>query len=165
VQTGFIAALPFLFGSLGCFLWGRHSDQTQERRFHLIGSLLAAGGFLALSTAFETPLVQMIMITIAGFGLYSYLPPFWAMSTAYLAGAGAVGAAAAIGAINAIANIGGFLAPYIFGYLKDATGSYKSGMLGLTALCAIGIVLVLVFSYAVRHTSAARRLVGVGAAE
>jgi ACS family tartrate transporter-like MFS transporter len=156
VQTGLVAAIPFVMGSLGCFLWGRHSDQTQERRFHLIGSLLAAGGFIALSTAFDAPLLQMIVITLAAFGLYSYLPPFWAMSSAYLAGAGAVGAAASIGAINAIANIGGFLAPYMFGFLKDATGTYKSGMLGLTGLCAVGIVLVLIFGYSVRPVARAR---------
>jgi hypothetical protein len=53
----------------------------------------------------------------------------------------------------------------MFGYLKDATGTYKSGMLGLTGLCAIGIVLVLFFTYSVRHAAPLRPAVRLAAAQ
>ena len=155
VQTGLVAAIPFIMGSAACFLWGRHSDKVQERKFHLIGSFAAAGGFIALSTAFDSPFLQMAMLTLAAFGLFSYLPPFWAMTTAYLAGAGAAGAAASVAAINATANVGGFFAPYLFGYLKDTTGSFESGLLGLGILCGIGVVLILVFNYSIRQAPVA----------
>lgn len=155
VQTGLVAAIPFVMGSLACFYWGRHSDKVKERKFHLIGSFVAAGGFIALSTAFSSPILQMLMLTLAAFGLFSYLPPFWAMTTGYLAGAGAAGAAASVAAINATANVGGFFAPYLFGYLKDTTGSFESGLLGLGVLCGIGVVLILIFNYSIRQVPAA----------
>ena len=47
--------------------------------------------------------------------------------------------------INSIGNLAGFAAPYAMGYLKDATGSYASGLLSLaaTGLAAMVVVLTL----------------------
>jgi ACS family tartrate transporter-like MFS transporter len=150
VQTGLVAAIPFLVGSFGCYVWGRHSDYTHERKLHIAAALAIAGGFIGISTAFSSPLIQMILISIAGFGMFAYLGPFWAMSTAYVAGAGAAGAAAAVGAINSIANIGGFVSPYAIGYIRDATNSFTGGLLAITAVSFIGVALVFIVCRSVR---------------
>lgn len=144
VQTGFVAALPFLMGAFACYVWGRHSDSTHERKLHVAGALAIAGGFIGISTLFSSPTTQMILLTLAGFGMFAYLGPFWAMSTAYVSGAGPAAAAAAVGAINAIANLGGFLSPYVIGYIKDRTNSYDNGLLAITLVSFIGVVLVFV---------------------
>ena len=31
-QTGFVTAVPYLFGTVAMILWARHSDATRERR-------------------------------------------------------------------------------------------------------------------------------------
>lgn len=36
-------------------------------------------------------------------------------------------AAGAVGLINSIANIGGWIGPYLIGFIKDTTGSYMYG--------------------------------------
>src|ERR1019366_4887821 len=33
-QTGFVAGIPYVFGTIAMLLWGRHSDQRGERRWH-----------------------------------------------------------------------------------------------------------------------------------
>jgi nitrate/nitrite transporter NarK len=71
------------------------------------------------------------LLCLVGFTFQAYLPPFWTLPTAYL---GSAAAATAIGTINSIGNLGGFVGPYIFGYLKDATGRYEAGLWILTAL-------------------------------
>ena len=42
-QIGLISAIPFLAAIVGMVLWGRHSDQTLERKYHLaIATFVAA---------------------------------------------------------------------------------------------------------------------------
>ena len=61
------------------------------------------------------------------------LPTWWAIPTEILSDAAA---AAAVGVISAIANIGGFLAPILFGYLNTRTNSLSYGY-GLMAFCSL----------------------------
>jgi ACS family tartrate transporter-like MFS transporter len=52
-------------------------------------------------------------------------------------------AAVGIAFINSVAALGAFVAPWLIGLLKDATGSYSYGLLMLAALVAAGGLLVL----------------------
>jgi len=63
-------------------------------------------------------------------GQYTIAPTFWPLPTAMLSG---VAAAGGIALINAVGNLGGFLGPYMYGLIKDATGGSD-----LIALMAIG---------------------------
>jgi MFS family permease len=157
VQTGFVAAIPFAVGAFGCYIWGKHSDYTKERPLHVAAALIIAGGFIGFSTLFTSPLMQMIMLSIAGFGMFAYIGPFWAMSTARLSGAGPAAAAAALAAINTIASVAGFVTPYAFGYIKDVTNSFTGGFLMITAVSFIGMVIVLVIRHSVGVTMVARK--------
>ena len=42
VQTGFLAALPFVFGAVGMVLLGRNSDRTLKRREHVCFAMILA---------------------------------------------------------------------------------------------------------------------------
>jgi nitrate/nitrite transporter NarK len=54
-------------------------------------------------------------------------------------------AAASIGLINSIGNLGGFLGPFVVGYVNTATGSFLGGVLclSLSALLSGFVILVL----------------------
>jgi len=84
----------------------------------------------------------VLMFCVAGAGMYSYLPGFWALPTSFLTG---TAAAASIGLINSIGNLGGFVGPYVVGYLSQATNSFLGGVLYLatSALVAAGLILSL----------------------
>ena len=45
-------------------------------------------------------------------------------------------AAASIAAIDSIGNLGGFVGPYIVGWIKDTTQSFEAGLYFLSA-CAV----------------------------
>ncbi|MEJ1643851.1 MFS transporter, partial [Escherichia coli] len=93
----------FLLACVLMYLNSRHSDATQERRFHLGIPLLISGVLLAISIATGNLTVTYLML-VAAVGLnWAVTPVFWAVTTQYLAGGAA--AAGAIALINAVANI------------------------------------------------------------
>src|SRR5438477_8223259 len=86
--------------------------------------------------------LAMVLFSIAAAGLHGYRASFWTLPTLFLRD---VGAAAGIGVINCFGNLGGFLGPYMVGFLSDKTGSYRSGMLflgGCAVMASVFVVLV-----------------------
>jgi ACS family tartrate transporter-like MFS transporter len=144
VSIGFVSALPYLVGVIGMVVWGRRSDRTLERRFHLAFALLIAAAGMAASTAFNDPGMKMLGFSIAGFGIFASMPVFWTLPTAFLSGTAAAGG---IAMINSIGNLAGFAAPYAMGWIKDATGSYTGGLLSLSACGVIAIMIVLALEH------------------
>jgi MFS transporter, ACS family, tartrate transporter len=124
--------------------WGRHSDRTLERRFHLAFALLVASAGIAASTALDNPTMKMTALSVAGFGIFGCLPVFWTLPTAFLSGAAAAGG---IALINSIGNLAGFDGPYAMGRIRDLTGSYTGGLLSLSAVGLIAMVVVLALDH------------------
>ena len=56
--------------------------------------------------------------------------PFWTLPASFLTGSAAAGG---IALINSIGNLGGFVAPYAIGWIKDATGDITLGLVVLAA--------------------------------
>jgi nitrate/nitrite transporter NarK len=50
-------------------------------------------------------------------------------------------APAGIAVVSSIGNVAGFVAPYVVGVLRQATGNFASGMLALAAFVAITVVM------------------------
>ena len=65
------------------------------------------------------------------------------------------GASAAVGIafINSVAALGAFVAPWLLGLIKDATGSFTYGLLalGIMVLCGAFIVLFLSHDSSLEH--------------
>jgi ACS family tartrate transporter-like MFS transporter len=140
LQAGFVTSLPYIVGLIGMLWWGHHSDRTGERRYHLVFSLLVAAGGIAASTMLPDPTLKMTALSIAGFGIFSCLPLFWTLPTAFLSGAASAGG---IALINSIGNLAGFAGPFAVGRIKDLTGSYTGGLLLLSAAGVVGAIIVL----------------------
>src|SRR4026207_1546380 len=140
-QIGWIGAIPFVAGLIGMLLLGWNSDRTRERRWHFAVPQLTAA--LALGIWFFIPHSNMLLIavfTLVGFGTVAYLPPFWALPSAFLTSSAA---AAAIGFINCTASIGGFVGPKIVGNLSQHSGSFSGGFVFMIACWIIASLLVL----------------------
>ena len=140
IATGFAAALPYAVGAVGMVWWGRHSDASGERKVHTAIAIGVAAGALAISTTLSDPVLKLLAISCAGFGMVSYLGPFWAIPMAMLRGPAL---AASVAVINAIASCAGFAGPYIVGYVRTLTGSFQGGLLAVSVLGAIGMLIVL----------------------
>jgi MFS transporter, ACS family, tartrate transporter len=140
-EVSLVSALPYCFGFVTILLVGWHSDKTQERRWHTAISMMAASAGLVLSVVFGNYAVLAIaMLCLTGAGNAGYLPGFWALPTSFLTG---TTAAASIGLINSFGNLGGFVGPYVVGYLSTKTGSYYGGVLYLSASALIASFLIL----------------------
>jgi nitrate/nitrite transporter NarK len=80
----------------------------------------------------------MIAITVTSMCVFSAIPIFWQLPTVFLTGSAA---AAAVGLINAIGVSSNFLGPYVMGWLRDATGNYRSGMIWIAAFMLMAAIL------------------------
>ncbi len=144
IEVTCITALPFVVGVFSIVLWGRRSDRLQERRWHTAIPLFVAASGIAVSTLLPDPVLKMVALSVAGFGIFGSLPVFWTLPTAFLSGAAAAGG---IAIINSIGNLAGFAGPYAMGAIKDATGSFNGGLLCLAAFGMLGMVIVLALGH------------------
>jgi D-galactonate transporter len=138
-QTGFVTAIPYLFGTIAMILWARHSDASRERVAHVGGPLLLTAVALAASSYLPDPTMTMLVLTIAAIGVFCTFAVFWTLPTAWLSGTAAAGG---IALINSIGNLAGFGGPYLIGWVKEATGSTANGLLVLAVLPLIAGLLV-----------------------
>lgn len=138
-----IAAVPYVVAAVGMVFVGRRSDRTGERRGHVaVPALIGAAGFLAAATAPASLGMALGALSVAAFGIWGALGPFWALPTAFLRGTAAAGGVALV---NALGNVGGFVGPTLVGYARDLTGSFSAGLWVLAAglVAAAGLALAL----------------------
>lgn len=133
------SALPFGFACVLMLLNGRHSDATQERRYHVAVPTLLAGALLAGGVAMNNLTIAYLLIVLSMAFNWAATPVFWAVTTQYLSGGAA--AAGAIALINSVANLAGVGLPPIIGAIKDRTGSYNYGLLIVAAALILGGIL------------------------
>jgi ACS family tartrate transporter-like MFS transporter len=132
-ETGVATAVPYVVGTVGMIAWSWSSDRRDERRWHfVIAALVAALGLIASGPMLGS-LWALTAMSVATIGLYGSKTAFWAMPGEFLSGPAAAGG---IALINAIGNLGGFVGPYVLGWLKDYTGTYEAGLYFLAA-CAV----------------------------
>ena len=142
MMTGVAASVPYIIGTIGLIAWGWSSDLNQERRWHLIvASTLGALGlaFAAWSGASWWALLGMSAATT---GIYGSRAAFWPMPSLFLTGTAAAGA---IALINATGNLGGYIGPFIVGWIKDATDSFQAGLYFLAA-CSLMAAIIAFFA-------------------
>src|SRR5580692_6406645 len=143
-KVSLISGIPFLIEIPVLLLLAWHSDKTGERRWHValpvgIGAM-AFAIFASSDRVGANVVVTMVLFSIAAAGLHGYRASFWTLPTLFLSD---VGAAAGIGVINCFGNLGGFLGPYMVGFLSNGTESYRSGMLFLGGCALMASVFVL----------------------
>ncbi len=141
LQTGFVTALPYLCSAVGSVLIGRSSDRTGERTLHIaIPGFVGALGFLAASLTADAYLA-MAALCVATTGLWVSNTVFWTLPAALLAG---TPAAAGLALINSVGNLGGFVGPYVTGWVRAGTGSFAAALAVLGGVLAVSAVIVLV---------------------
>jgi MFS transporter, ACS family, tartrate transporter len=140
MQTGFVSMIPFGIGAIGMIWYGKRSDRVLERRSHTVVTfLIAAVGLMAVGLS-ANPYWRMVCLCFASFGVFAVLPVFWSMPTAFLSGAAA---AAGVAYINSIANIAGFVGPFLMGWLRDISGNFDSGLLMIAVVCNVAAFAIL----------------------
>ncbi len=140
-MTGVLTAIPYSVGIIGLICWGYSSDRRNERRWHLIIAAIVAGVGLLGAAAFRNSYWAIVSMCVATIGLYGSRPSFWPIPSQFMAGAAA---AAGIALINSIGNLGGYIGPFIVGWIKDSTNSFEMGLYFLAA-CAFASAAITYF--------------------
>jgi len=132
-SVGLLATGPYLAALIGMYLFSAMSDKSLNRRKYTIITAVGFALFFWLSTQAATHVwVSYLLLTLAGFFTLSMIPVFWSMP-AYLFPEGSAGAAR--GFINAIGSLGGFVGPFLFGWVAS-TFNMNAGI-----YCLVGFLL------------------------
>jgi sugar phosphate permease len=144
--VGIISALPFVAAVIGLYLNANHSDRTGERKLHVAIPLIIGGIMLLLSGLLGpgSALLGIIFLILTEGFVLPYVGVFWTLPPLFLGGESL---GSGMGLINALGNLGGFVGPFLVGYLIDATGSSLPGIV-LLCLCLVAAgIMVIVFRY------------------
>ena len=134
MQVGWVSSIPYLFATAGMLFWARVVDRTGAKIYNLMAALILGAAGLALSVMFTSLIPALICLTLALVGTISARTVFYTIPQSFLTGAAAAGGLAFI---NSVGAFGGFVGPYLVGLLKDATGSFNAGMLGMAAILLV----------------------------
>ena len=137
MQTGWLTAVPFVFGTIGIIIWGTLSDSMNERRLNLAAACLCMGVGLAAAAALQGSYWSIAALSLAMIGLYAGNAHIFPIPSTFLTGAAAASGIAWVNSLGILA--GGVTAPVI-GWLKDTTGGFAGGLCFLALLSIMGAV-------------------------
>jgi cyanate permease len=142
-SVGTAVAIPYAVAAIAMVWWSRRSDRLQERARHIaVASVVAFLGLAGSAVLVDSPLLSVAAISIGAAGTLAIVPIFWTLPASSLSGAAAAGA---IALINAIGNVGGFVGPFLIGWIKDATGNFTWGLLAVgCGILMTGMVALLI---------------------
>ncbi len=141
METGWLTAVPFIFGTLGILIWGGISDRMNERKWNLVASCTVMAIGLTLAGYYNGTYMAIVGLSIGMIGLYASNAHLFPIPSMFLTGAAA---ASGIAWVNSLGILAGGVTSPVIGYLKDSTGSYESGLYFLAVLSVMGAVITVV---------------------
>ena len=142
-QRGLITAIPYLPAAVVLYLTTRHATRHGVSVGHIAIPAVVGAVSIPLALFAGSPAATIAVITVTACAIFAALPNFWTVPTQFLTG---VAAAAGIALINTMGNVAGFTAPYLTGFLKDATGDYKLAMFVVGAVMLLSAILMVILN-------------------
>ncbi len=139
-EIGQAFALAMLVSLLASLYTGHSSSSHNEKRWHGALPLFLAAVGVGASAFTRDPWLFLGFLTLAAIGTYAPMSVWWSYPTTFLSGAAAAGA---VGLVNSVGNLGGFVGPYLTGWVKQTTGSFAGALLYLAASLAAAGLLIL----------------------
>ena len=138
--VGLGVMVPNLLGVIAMIFVSRHSDRTQERRYHLAASVALSGLGMLLLGAPRSPWPSFVLLSAVAIGTYSSLPVFISIPGEFLTG---FSAAAGIALVTSVSSTGGFVGPYTFGLIRQRTGNSYYGLICAGILFLVSAIMAL----------------------
>jgi MFS transporter, ACS family, tartrate transporter len=142
VVVGTLVAVPYLVGLLAMVLISRSSDRCLERKFHAAIPAAIAGIALISGSTPHSLSSSIALLSLAALGIYSIYGPFYSLPSEFLSG---FAAASGIALISSVANLGGFVGPYLVGLITEKTGNLHIAVAatGISLFIAAALILLL----------------------
>ncbi|MGH3641776.1 MAG: MFS transporter [Mycobacterium sp.] len=137
-----LSAIPYVCAMVGLVTIPVLAERYNARYAAIaISCVVGALGFIGLVVLPHQPLLSLVLLCVATAGLLSSQPIALSLPSRALSGAFfAVG----IACINSVANVGGFIGPYVVGALKGATGNIDASMLFLAGVMIYAAVMAII---------------------
>ncbi|MCF7542795.1 MFS transporter [Pseudomonas petrae] len=139
-MIGWVAAIPYFFSTIALLVWAKHVDRTGKGIFNLTLAMLLAGLALLFALQMNALVPALAGITMALIGTIAGKTIFYTLPGKFLRGQAAAGG---IALINSIGAFGGFVGPYLMGFLKDYTGSFNAGLMVMGCIMFVAAAMVL----------------------
>lgn len=155
-SVGWVMAMSALLSALANPLGGYLSDRLRNPAL-IIGVSLVGLAYACAMVVWVESLTALVMVIACGsIFVQIYFGPLYFIPVELV---GPRSAGTVIGFSNLFANAGGLATAYALGAVKDMTGSFKSGFLGISVLCIVGVVLTVALAR-VRHRMLYAQLTG-----
>ena len=153
---GWVMSGIYACGWLGMILNGYLSDRYKEIRYHTaVAAAIGASGLLmaAYFLAEKNGAGVIFSLALSAAGTMGAIPVFWQIPGYFLSGTAIV---VGLALINSIANLAGYFAPQLLGYLKSTTGRYSEGML-LVAMVEFVATITLLLAITIKKENSQER--------
>jgi MFS transporter, ACS family, phthalate transporter len=125
-QVGLLSAVPYTVGAIGMLVLCYHSDRSLERHWHFLAAVIIAGcAAIAIAFSSSNAFPSIVCLALLAVGYLSAIALFWTIPTGFLSEKERAGG---IAFISSVGQIGSLLAPVLFGYVSDRTGSLATGV-------------------------------------
>ncbi|MFD2420292.1 MFS transporter [Amycolatopsis pigmentata] len=137
-----VTFIPFALGAIASVVWSRMARREPGRGHLALPVLLAGIGVALCAFAGKSFPLLVVGVALSAIGIYAAIPVFWSISSARLEGAAA---ASGLALINTVGALGGFIAGYATGWLRELSGGYQLPF----GIMALSLVLCGLLSFAI----------------
>ena len=137
-------AIPMTAALIVQLIVGHTSSKTGDRVWHVAGTLFVGAIGLGLSPFAQDMGTALFLICLSAIGIYASMGVWWTIPTTFLTGPAA---AASVALINSCGNMGGWVGPYMMGWVKTNTGSFDLGYFLMAAFMFLAGLTVLTLKY------------------
>ncbi|MBV8525286.1 MAG: MFS transporter, partial [Acetobacteraceae bacterium] len=142
-MIGVLSSLPFFTAMAGLYLIAYLSDRSGRRKRYLaIPAICFALAFVLSAQTRDNALLAYVFLLICGFFHNAYNGVFWALPPKLFASEVSGGAR---GFINGIGNLGGFVGPFLVGWVTSNFGSTEYGIYVLSGFLTLAFLTALTF--------------------
>jgi sugar phosphate permease len=142
LAIGQLFVIPMAISLAASVFTGHSSSKRGEKRWHGAIPLFIGAIGLGVGVFVHQPWISFLFVIMAAVGTYAPMAVWWSYPTTFLSGSAAAGA---IGMINSFGNLGGFVGPYITGWIKQSTGSFAGAWVYLALSLTVAGLLILTF--------------------
>jgi MFS family permease len=139
--VGMLSTIPYIATIIGLYIFAKLSDRKMNRKLYTALPMIGFAVCLVLSVQFKSKIwLSFAFLVICGFFLLSANGVFWTIPTMLFPGDMA---ATSLGIINTAGAVGGFLGPYMLGFLTSLY-SVDTGIYSLVLILLSGFLITLI---------------------
>jgi MFS transporter, ACS family, tartrate transporter len=138
--VGWVVVIPMTLALIGFIIVGHSSSRSGEKRWHVAIPLFIGAVGIGLGPFVSDPVMSLVLVCVSAIGVYVGMGVWWSYPTSFLSGPADAGA---VGMINSVGNTGGWVGPYLTGFVKELTGSFQWAYVYLAFSLTVAGLLIL----------------------